>query len=453
MDDWDNLTFEELVTLLNDDYEKTRINAAYRLSSKYPEDHRLFEIWLSKLEDEDSDVVTAAAEALIKYQDKRAIEPLKPLLSNEYHSVRRAAVEALTELGEEVVEPLLSIVGDDDYGVILKMREAFLRYKDVAFERLLQILEDPDPKRRNGAVQCLGFFADPLIISPLTQLLLDRSEDGEVRGNAADALIQLRDEQLISILINMLRDKTENNEVLLSAAYNLGKIVEPQAIDPMLEAVEDESEDVRAMAVRFIQRFQVEKGLELTIKALKDPSDWVRGNAFTALREAKSRATKYLLEYLKEEKDTWLFSKALAILQQSEDQSYIEPMILLLLQTSNDIWQNNGLPFLVWLKDKESAEVAARLFIPYLKDEGRKMRYRAAHGLRSLENRVAIGPLTEALYDSDKEIRGLALKTLSKFGDESALPALYELRATNSETHLFELESILRAITEIKSRH
>jgi HEAT repeat protein len=55
---------------------------------------------IENLEDEDADVRRAAAQALGKIGDVRAVEPLITALENEY--VRDAAKEALRKLGHEV---------------------------------------------------------------------------------------------------------------------------------------------------------------------------------------------------------------------------------------------------------------------------------------------------------------------------------------------------------------
>ena len=115
------------------------------------------EVLISALKDEDSDVREAAAKALGKIKDPRAVEPLISALKDEDSDVREAAAKALGEIKDpRAVEPLISALKDVNWRVRDAAAEALGEIKDPrAVEPLISALKDVDVLVREAAAKAL----------------------------------------------------------------------------------------------------------------------------------------------------------------------------------------------------------------------------------------------------------------------------------------------------------
>ena len=113
-----------------------RIAYAYQLRHK----GEMVEPHLTALQDSNSSVRQAAAEALGQIGDPRAVEPLVLSLSDENGEVRRAVAEALGQIGDpRAIEPLLFMLGDKDRSERRAVQEVLAQYfqKDLKKENIL----------------------------------------------------------------------------------------------------------------------------------------------------------------------------------------------------------------------------------------------------------------------------------------------------------------------------
>ncbi len=166
-----------------------------------------FAYLVSSLQGGSPGVRWAAAYALGKLGDQRAVEPLRKALYDDHDKVRREAVKSLGQL--------------------------------KAVEALIDALGNPDDTIRNLAVHALDDLKDPRAVEPLIAALGD--EDSSIRQVACYAVRDLGDVRAVQPLIERLRDS--NKFVRQCAAEALGKIGDPRAIEPLearLETEEDE---------------------------------------------------------------------------------------------------------------------------------------------------------------------------------------------------------------------
>jgi hypothetical protein len=133
----------------------------------------------------------AAAEALGKLGDSRAVEPLIRALGDSDHNVRRIAAMALGKLGDpRAVEPLIGRLGDSNHNVRYAIALALGALGDPRIvEPLIGVLGDSDHNVRRIAAEALGKLGGPRIVKPLNQALGDKLEC--VRNPAAAALGKL----------------------------------------------------------------------------------------------------------------------------------------------------------------------------------------------------------------------------------------------------------------------
>ena len=110
----------------------------------------------------DVDIREAAAFALERIGDVRAVEPLIATLKDTYTSVRHAAVDALVKIGAPAVKPLIAALRDSDKNVRYLAVNALCKLGDArAVEPLTAALKDSDKDVRYAAVDALGKIGAP----------------------------------------------------------------------------------------------------------------------------------------------------------------------------------------------------------------------------------------------------------------------------------------------------
>jgi HEAT repeat protein len=186
----------------------------------------------------------AAAWALRRIGDKRAVEPLIQALRDEDHDVRRAAAEALGRLGDpRAVEPL-----------VLALKDKEIRW---------------------DAIEALGKLADPQAIEPLVPLL--RDESSMVRTTAAEALEKL----------NWQHTQDENALWYWLAKGDVEKCIAlgTIAVEPLISALKHKDDVVRSDAAYALFELGDSRTVEPFIHAQMDRFSLVRWRAANALKK------------------------------------------------------------------------------------------------------------------------------------------------------------------------
>jgi len=249
------------------------------------------------LKDEDESVRKAAAEALGHIRDSRAIEPLIAALKDS--NMRKAAVEALVNIGAPAVEPLIAAL--KERGLRWSAAEALGKIGDArAVEPLSETLRDWG--LRWAAAEALAKIGVPAV-EPLTAALKD--EDHYVRWAAAEALISVcRREEL--------EDKTKAEILTLCDKVTA---ISDDRYTRKLQAQEDVEELIRALIhpdvkVRVVARFDAIQALGALgdrrawsplITCLQDPRPVIRQIVLEALiRIDAQEAVPFLIEALQD---------------------------------------------------------------------------------------------------------------------------------------------------------
>jgi HEAT repeat protein len=214
---------------------------------------------ISALEDMTAPKRQAAAAALGKTGDNRAIKPLETALEDHDNHVRVAAVEALSQIGSSQSSAAL-------------------------FRRL----KDADHHVRAAAIEALGRLGDPRIVDPIAESLLTDSS-WDVRKLSVEALGRIRDDRASQLLARALKDP--DHDVRQTAAAALGQMPDPRSIGPLVLALKDENSSVRQAAkasLRQIDRqWELSPGAQSVIPeleaAVNDKEYWVAQSAADTL--------------------------------------------------------------------------------------------------------------------------------------------------------------------------
>ena len=313
----------------------------------------------------------AAAEALGKIGDARAVEPLVAALKDQDSNARQGAAEALGRIGDaRAVEPLIAAL------------------KEGAGVGRVAALNS---NARQAAAGALGQIGDARAVEPLIAALRDQDQYTGLRKAAVGALGRIGDARAVEPLIAVLRDPGE--EMCKAAAEALGQIGAP-AVEPLIAVLEPGTAvehakralgqigapavepliavlgvgGLRTAAVDALGRIGDARAVEPLIAALKD-KDWFG-------RSAAAEALGKIGDARAKDKD-WYGRKAAAeALGKIGDARAVEPLV-------------------------------AALVDPALRRE-------AAVALGQIGDARAIEPLIPALLDQDDYMRRAAVEALHR---------------------------------------
>jgi len=184
---------------------------------------------IAALKNDDRWVRRAAAGALGKVGDTRAVEPLITALKDDDKDVRSAAVHALGELKDpRAIEPLIGAFGDRENVVREAAGATIVKIGSPAVEFLITALKNDDSSVREMAVQTLGKLKDVRAVESLIATL--RDESYSVSSEGVKALCNIGSVNAIQPLIAMLADDDQLARVwakdVLVSLYKQGKFDE-----------------------------------------------------------------------------------------------------------------------------------------------------------------------------------------------------------------------------------
>jgi HEAT repeat protein len=170
--------------------------------------------------------------------DNRAVNPLIRALQNDRES-QKAAIEAMTLLGQCAVTPLIrSLGGKRERGESWDGRAAAVRTLGLlgdlqAVEQLICALSEDDSGVRCAAAEALGRLGDSRAVRPLIKALASKHGFRTVGTIAAESLGKLGDRQAVEALLQAISD----DECCYhdTAAKSLGNLGDPRAVEPLID--------------------------------------------------------------------------------------------------------------------------------------------------------------------------------------------------------------------------
>lgn len=244
---------------------------------------RLFDYVLKAFDHWDAGTREPVVWILGSIKDKRTIDFLITILSDEFFNVRRAAVWSLGKIGgKQTIGPLLNAL--DDSSVFVREAAAWSlgeAQDPSVVAPLIKILDDKNPQVREAALWSLMKIGDKRAVKPAIDALEDR--EGKVRIAAAWTLGELGDPATVDSLIRALND--ENGDVRVAAIWSLSKIADQRAFNPTIKALEDKSTVVRSAAAYTLGYTGDDRAIIPLMDAIRDRSPEVRSAAASALKK------------------------------------------------------------------------------------------------------------------------------------------------------------------------
>src|SRR5215475_3525127 len=208
-------------------------------------------------------------------------------------------------LFEQLVDRLIEFAGNAyieetgySYSIVRSYKGAGNTRSDFMGERVRQLLKSEDGQVRSSAAEALGEIGAEQAVAGLIEALKDL--DGQVRWSAAYALGEIGGEQAVAGLIEALKDL--DNDLCRITASGLGKIGGEQAVAVLIEALKDQDILMRLRAAYALGEIGGEQAVAALIEALKDQDSQLRWHAAYALGEiGGEQAVAVLIEALKDQ--------------------------------------------------------------------------------------------------------------------------------------------------------
>jgi HEAT repeat protein len=261
---------------------------------------------ITRLQSSDPELRLWAADALAKFGDRRAVEPLIGALHDSDPHVEALAAMGLGRLGDSrAVEPLIAALGDPNEELqiaagfslatlhdpraipallaTLRQGERFTMELDsfgaLAEGPLLAALHDADPVMRSHAVIAIVEMQDAKNDDALIAALHD--PDPGVRRSAAWGLTGVPDPRVPDLLVQALHDPDAG--VRTGVASQIGRDKDPRFVEPLLENLQNPDVQLRIQVCMALGRIGDPRAVEPLIEAMKDSRSDVASQAMQAL--------------------------------------------------------------------------------------------------------------------------------------------------------------------------
>jgi HEAT repeat protein len=181
-----------------------------------------------------------AAAPLLDAFNKIIRQSLSRIESNNFSPPIDTFIIALGKMGEPMIEPLLTMLKEEDEKLRGLLALAYAEIGPVFLSPSINLGRD---NLLGMAIEILVEIGTPAI-EPLMAVLGDEQET--VRYAATEALGRIKDPRAVEVLANALRD--EHLTVCASAAQALGLIRDPRAVDALIIALGHVNKRVRKSA-------------------------------------------------------------------------------------------------------------------------------------------------------------------------------------------------------------
>ncbi len=341
---------------------------------------------IEALYEPDSAISAAAAIALGKIGDPRAIEPLLEIS-------RRNDVQLMKEMNENIRAETSEDVADKNEGKTDSTAESPYNFKELVVFKIDQL-----PKE---------YFQSDGTPIPRKDLVIRGLKDNsqQLRQMAAKAAIGLENEEVVDPLIEALENPYEVESVRFMAAEALGGMGNEKSTESLLRALKDENVAVRYSAAAALSGRREEGVVMALIGAISDPDKYVRSSVAYALgASGHPSALNVLFDCVSDDSEVVSFSAAKAIAAYNSDEIISE--VKKRLEFANRKSRIALMEVLGQIKSDESV----RILRDFLKSDDSEVSYKASMALMGQENLDILDELIEASKRLDSELVGLIIK-------------------------------------------
>ena len=237
---------------------------------------------ISAMRSGDEDVQFWAGEVLSEFGEE-GLEKFLDLLDDKSQSATLCAIGALGKIGSsKAVKPLIGQLGEDSWTIRKAAAEALWEIGQPAVEELIIQLKAANADIQFWSIQILGEIGDKEAVQPLIEKLHDGEQNEEKKISIIKALGEIEDESAIDTLIEQLGSSSWF--VRRAAGEALWQIGSP-AIEPLTRSLKSTIVDIRYWCSKVLGEMQAREATPDLIALLKDEEWSIRSGAAYALGE------------------------------------------------------------------------------------------------------------------------------------------------------------------------
>ncbi len=390
------------------------------------------------LTDEDRSIRILAAQALGKFEDRRAVEPLiAALFEEKFWDVRDEIVEALRVIGDPAaVNELILLLENDKDDLSLKQFTAWALKKfgweqlsgeqqasvcilrdewdgivplgGAAVKPLVNAVKNGTQHVRRIAAESLGKIGDPAAISALSQLMDD--DEAAVRMASAAIIEQLAKDRN--------DEKLQAKALIAQEKWSAITTIGPGAFDMVFEASKSREPAIRFQAIRALGSIAGNRAIAALSQYLRDGDVYIRRAAAEGLERAKEPKTASVLVALLHDEDSEVRHSVARALKKIEWKPSNREQHVALAVAAGD-----------WMDAAKLGQPAVAPLLKAFED--------ATHRTKVMGALVELGeptvePLIELLQTEGNSpaaasLRFSVVETLGKIGHRKAIPALEKI--------------------------
>ena len=227
-------------------------------------------------------------EAIVRFGSPMVDRLIEQLRADDV-GTRRAAAVALGRIGDvRAVMPLVQLLDDDDRALLVPATSALARLGDSrAFESLLRLIADPEVAVRQGAIGALNSIGHP-DMAPRIRALLD-DVDPLVRESAVKVAGYFGYASCAQALLDRCRDPDET--VRAAALAHIGFLDDDRCTSMLLQAISSDTPRARAAAAQSLAHAGGPEVIDALRSGTGDVDQWVRYFSVTSLGRHADRAS------------------------------------------------------------------------------------------------------------------------------------------------------------------
>jgi HEAT repeat protein len=408
------------------------------------------------LSDPNPNVQIAAIESLGKLKEPRAAEELIPFLSHENQLLSFSALKSLEQIGDNrAVEPIIRLLGKNVLDrpalkalgalgdlaalnpIINSLQNGSTKVKKAAIQALVQLQEQMIQQNEMKVIGRLREVYNKNMALFLLDLLKNPGEEEEVIRSTIRILGWMGEVLSIQLLIPFLEGAWREETIEAVTRMKRG------AVEPLLAAIPKYEGVVREGIVRCLGEIGDRKAVTALFKLASDPVGHVRQSLAIALGKLGDPAAARVLIQLLDDPYSNVQDSAIQALRKFKDRTLILECIHLLNHEKSNI-RLNSIRLIGLMKAKE----AVPNLILFLKDQDPAFRKETLMALKTMENVNVEEWVTYALADEDEEVRLAALSCLEEHREIQVGPFVEILR--NDES-IWVRSSVARLLGKIKS--
>lgn len=285
--------------LANDNEEPVRDKALEVLSARAPQ--ASIDIFVQQLPHASYNTQQLIVEALTKAAQSeglKLVDRLLPLIAAGNAQTRTAVIKILLGIGDTkaVIRKYLQFAKTLAGFVRDRSLDMLRTFGQQLVEPVIELLHDEDPDIRSSAIAVASAFEDVRVVPATIELL--RDPDWWLRISAADTLGKLKDPRAVEPLIAALGDA----EVKWAAIEALGRIGDVRALPALGKMLSDPGPDVRIEVIQALKNFQHPQVKNALMSvAQQDPNRAVRTRAIDLLSEIAAAEDKAPLEAVRKQ--------------------------------------------------------------------------------------------------------------------------------------------------------